>query len=251
MMEYQYNYSQIDPILYNIEGREQKAKKIIAVLSDYFGTDLKHMKLLDIGSSTGIMTRFLSESFDETIGVDIDVKGVEYAKKNFESEKLHFELGDSMSLQFSDNSFDVINCTQVYEHVPDSKILMAEIYRILKPGGICYFSAGNRLVLIEGHYNLPLLSVFPKRMAHCYLRILKKGSYYYEKHLTYWGLKRLTSNFERIDYTGKIIADPIKYSATEMIRQGSIKQRVAKIILRVAYWIFPDYIWLLKKPLDV
>lgn len=247
-MEYQYNYSDIDPSLFNAKDREQKAKKIIAVLSEYYNNDLSTLKLLDIGSSTGIITSFLSWHFFNTTGADIDIKAVEFAKEHFENEKLHFEIADSMQLPFPDNSYDVINCAQVYEHVPDSKILISEIFRILKPGGICFFSAANRFVLMEGHYNLPLLSVVPKKLAHLYLKILKRGDHYYETHLSYWALKKLTAKFERIDFTKKVINDPKKYNATEMITPGSFKQTLALFILKTSYWLFPNYIWLLKKP---
>jgi SAM-dependent methyltransferase len=38
-------------------------------------------------------------------------------------------------LKFQDNSFDSILCTQVLEHVYDHRMMMKEIYRVLKPGG--------------------------------------------------------------------------------------------------------------------
>ena len=60
---------------------------------------------------------------------------------------------------------------------------MDEIHRMLKPGGVCYFSAGNRITLIEAHHKLPLLSVIPKKLAHYYLRIFTEHNYF-ENHLT-------------------------------------------------------------------
>lgn len=245
---YQYDFSEHHPVLYDLKGREQKAKKIIAVLNDHFGGSTGGMTLLDIGSSTGIMTHLLSHSFAFTTGIDIDEKAVAYSREQFSSPSLTFQMGDSMNLPFEANSFDVVNCTQVYEHVPDSTKLMAEIYRVLKPGGVCFFAAGNRYVLMEGHYHLPLLSVVPKPVAHLYLRMLGRGKYYYENHLSCRGLKKLVRNFEVIDYTRKIIQDPDKFCATEMITGGSFKQKIALLFTRIAYWLVPDYIWLLKKP---
>ncbi len=247
-LKYQHNYSDIDPILYDFAGREIKAKKIQAVLSDYLQEGMDNLNLLDIGSSTGIITHLLSGSFLSTTGVDIDEKAIAFAQKNFQNEKLKYLVGDSMNLPFQDESFDVINCTQVYEHVPDSKILIKEIFRVLKPGGICFFSAGNRLVWMEGHYNLPLLSVMPKFMAHGYMRLMGKGKYYYETHLTYWGLKRLVRKFAIIDYTKKVIRYPDKFCANDMITQDSAKQKFYLFILKIAYWVCPNYIWILKKP---
>lgn len=42
---------------------------------------------------------------------------------------------DIQDIPFEESSFDVVICNHVYEHVPDDKKAMAEIYRILKPGG--------------------------------------------------------------------------------------------------------------------
>jgi 2-polyprenyl-3-methyl-5-hydroxy-6-metoxy-1,4-benzoquinol methylase len=193
------------------------------------------------------MTRLYGEKFMEVIGIDIDAEAVQYAHKNNSIGNIEYFVSDSMNTGFEDESFDVITCTHIYEHVPDSQRLISEIHRLLKSGGICYFAAGNRLNLIEGHYRLPLLSVIPKPLAHLYLRILGKGTYYYENHLTLWGLKKLVSSFEIEDYTLKIIEDPKKYHATDMLRPDSARQKIYLALLKTAYFISPTYIWILKK----
>jgi SAM-dependent methyltransferase len=123
-------------------------------------------------------------------------------------ENVKSHLSDSMSTNFDEKSFDVISCTHIYEHVSNAHKLFSEIYKLLKSVGICYFTAGNRLTLIEGHYRLPLLSVFPKPLTNLYLKILRRGIFYYENHLTFWELKKLVSSFEINDYMLKIIEDP-------------------------------------------
>jgi len=154
-----------------------------------------------------------------------------------------------MNTGFDDNSFDAVTCTHVYEHVPDSEQLVKEIYRVLKPGGFCYFSAGNRFVLMEPHYRLPLLSVIPKKLAHYYIRWTGKADFYYENHRSLWGLRRLIRDFELHDYTLEVIRDPVKYHATEMVRPGTLKQLVALSVLKAMYGICPTYIWILRKHL--
>lgn len=152
-----------------------------------------------------------------------------------------------MHLSFLHNMFDVVICAHVYEHVLDADRLMKEIRRVLRPGGVCYFAAGNRLNIREPHYNLPFLSMVPKRLAHVYLKISGKGEVYHEKHLTYWGLKRLVHEFERIDYTEKIVADTEFFHTDYTIKPGTNRARLAKFIARYAYWLCPGYIWLLRK----
>ena len=77
-------------------------------------------------------------------------------------------------------------------------------------------------MLNEPHYNLPLLSVLPRSLAHLYVKLSGKGDSYYEKHFTYWGLKKLVNMFEITDYTPKILSKPAKYKADYMIKPNSI-----------------------------
>jgi len=248
--KYQLGFSEMhEEAMYDEKMRKQKARKIIAVLNDHFSKDLDALKVLDIGSSTGIMTSFIGEHFQKITGIDIDEKAVEFAREKYSNKKIHFQFGDSMDLDFVDNNFDVVICANIYEHVPDSKKLMDEIYRVLKPGGICYLSAGNRIILIESHYKLPFLSIIPKTWANYYLRILGKSDFYYEKHLFLWELKKLVKNFIVHDYTLDIIKDPIKFSATEIIKPGSLKQKIYYLVAKSFYFVCPSYIWLLEKPM--
>jgi len=232
--------------MYSNTGRLQKANKTLSILRDYFG-DLKNINALDIGCSTGIMSNFYSPHFKTLTGVDIDAPAVEFARKNRVSDNAEFIVGDAMNTGLQANHFDLVFCSHIYEHVPDAFKLMEEINRVLKPGGICYFVAGNRLIWLEGHYKLPLLSVVPKFIAHKYLKVLGKGDFYYETHYTYWTLKRLVSKFEVLDYTLRTISEPEKFYATEMIAPGSFSQKIYLFILSIAYWLSPTYIWLLKK----
>ena len=126
-------------------------------------------------------------------------------------------------------------------------MMMDEIYRVLKPGGVCYFAAGNRLNIMEPHYHLPFLSMFPRPLAHMYVKWSGKGSLYYEKHLSYWALKRLVHRFEIIDYTRSIIENPHRFSADYMLKTGAMKTRLAGWIVKYAFWLCPSYVWLLKK----
>ena len=157
-------------------------------------------------------------------------------------------IADVMELDFSDNTFDIVICTHIYEHVPDAQIMIREIFRVLKPGGISYFAAGNRLSIMEPHYKLPFLSILPRSLAHIYMKISGKGSYYHEKHLTISGLLKLVGNFIVHDYTKKLIEKPEKYSTEYMLRPGSLKHHLAKFTVNYLYWLCPTYIWILQKP---
>ncbi|MBW2053922.1 MAG: class I SAM-dependent methyltransferase [Deltaproteobacteria bacterium] len=245
---YQYNLSEIHhDKLYDREGRERKAMTMMAVLSDFFPDDLHSLSVLDVGSSTGIVGNYLSEFFGSVTGIDIDEEAVEFAAKTFAKNNLAFRLGDAVNLDFPNQTFNVVICTHVYEHVPDAKKLLAEIHRVLNPGGVCYFAAGNRFNIREAHYDLPFLSVIPRPLAHVYIRLAGKGKFYYEKHLSYWGLKKLVRDFEIIDFTKKIITAPERYHAQYMVKSGTLQGIAARAVVNYAFWLCPSYIWLLKK----
>lgn len=244
---YQYQFSSKSAAMFDTVGRERKARTMVAVISDAIGP-LKDLSLLDVGGSTGIIDNYLAGHFGNVVGIDIDDAAIKHARETHKKGNLEFMAADALSLPFPDDSFDVVICSQVYEHVPDPARMLDEIFRVLKPGGICYFAANNRLKLNEAHYNLPLLSVIPRPLAHIYMRLAGKGNYYYEQHLSYWGLRSLTKRFTRIDYTLKTVFDPEKYFTDYMIRPKGLKAASARIVLKYFYWASPAYIWLLQKP---
>ncbi|HLD29811.1 MAG TPA: methyltransferase domain-containing protein, partial [bacterium] len=233
--------------IYNIPVREQKARKIAAILDDYFSGQTRDLSVLDIGCSIGVISSVLGKTFLKVTGTDTDAAALEYAREHFSSPRVEFLLLDALESGLPDGAYDVILCTQIYEHVPDPERLISEIERILKPGGVCFFSAMNSLTLIEEHHHLPLLSALPKPLANLYLKMMQRGESYDENPLTFWKLKKLVSRFEIIDYTAKIIGSPVKYHATEMLRPGTLKQKLAMFVLKFCYWLFPNYVWLLRR----
>lgn len=190
MYEYQEAYSSINPAVLDMEGRVQKARKIQSVINDY--TKKKGLSgiILDFGCSGSIILNYLSIQNSEKIGIDIDLNALTIARSNPDIFTINFICADGMHLPFRDDTIGLTICNHIYEHLPDSALLFREIYRTLKPESICYCAAGNRLSIMEGHYHLPFLSWLPKPIAHLYLKITHKGDYYYEKHLTWWELKK-------------------------------------------------------------
>ncbi len=245
---YQQNFSRmVEGAMYDHSGREKKAQTLLAVLQDFSGNNTRSLKLLDIGASTGIIDSYLADHFSQVVGIDIDQEAIDFARNSFNKNNLEFRVGDAMNLDFQDHEFDIVVCTHIYEHVPDADKLMQEIYRVLKPGGICYFAAGNRLCFMEPHYRLPFLSILPRPFANLYMKIAGKGDHYHEKHLILPNLKKLVSAFKVYDYTKKIIKQPEKFSAEYMLKSKTLKYTLANFIVQYSYWLCPSYIWILEK----
>ena len=220
---------------------------MLSVLDDFLNKPLAECDVLNVGGSAGAIDNFLANHAAKVVGIDIDEGAISHAQQTFRKENLEFRVADALNLPFDDASFDVVICSHVYEHVPDPVKMFDEIHRILRPDGICYFSAGNRLMWNEPHYNLPLLAILPRPLAHLYIRIAGKADYYHEKHLTYWGLKSLVQNFRLNDYTVRLINEPSRFHTEYMLPPGSVKAHIAGKVASWLYWALPGYIWILQK----
>ncbi|MFQ5577753.1 MAG: class I SAM-dependent methyltransferase, partial [Anaerolineae bacterium] len=196
----------------------------------------------------GDIALHLTPHFGRCVAVDLDARAVARAAQKPRPGNLRFWVMNAEQLAFKPAAFEVVICSHIYEHVPHPERMMAEIYRVLKPGGLCYFAAGNKLKLVDPEYRLPLATMLPKAIAGPYARLVRGVPGYYETFMTLPGLKKLVRRFEVTDYTTAIINEPGRFHATDMVRPGTVKHRLARLAARLFYVALPAYIWILKKP---
>lgn len=244
---YQLEYARDNAAMHSAEGRQRKAATMLAILREAIGSRLTHADVLNLGCSTGIIDEFLASHVGTMTGVDIDAPAVALAESRRKGTNIAFRTDDAMGLSFAEASFDVVICSQVYEHVPDSARMMAEIERVLRPGGVCYFAATNRWGVMEQHHHLPFLSWVPRNVANLYVRMLGQGDAYYEQHLGHGALLHLASNFRIQDWTERVIAQPETYAAAYMF-PGRLRRLMARVMYASLRPLFPGFIWLLWKP---
>lgn len=246
MKRYQLNYGSTRSQMYDAKSRRQKAIRIIKTFEHFLGSNnLKQLQVLDVGASTGIIDWYIAKKFGQVTGIDIDIEAIKHAKKYYSTKNLKFMVGDAMKLQFEDNTFDVVICTHIYEHVPSAISLMKEIFRVLKPNGLCYFAAVNKLWPWEPHYNLPFLSWLPKPMANIYLKTFRGINEYYESPLSYWGLINLTKKFKRLEYTEKILRNPTVFGYNDTIKPPL--SLISWFNYPLLKYLSPTFFWLLIK----
>ena len=99
--------------------------------------------MLDLGCGEGRHIFGLMEKFPDLkcIGLDPHIESLDKALEGLKflesisNTKTNFLSGSAYSLPFSDDSFDLVVCSEVLEHLHDYKDAIKEINRVLKPGG--------------------------------------------------------------------------------------------------------------------
>ena len=105
---------------------------------------------LEIGPGSGIYLPSLARHSNQVFAVDIETVYLEQAKEATRTlDNIEFRLDDITQSALADNSFDLILCTEVIEHIADSAAALREIRRILKPGGIAIISTPQKFSPLE------------------------------------------------------------------------------------------------------
>ena len=96
------------------------------------------LKWLDVGCGNGAFTQVLVERCAPAIvqGIDPSQGQLAYARTRFASPVAQFHLGDAMALPFPDDTFDAAVMPLVIFFVPDPAVGVAEMTRVVSPGGV-------------------------------------------------------------------------------------------------------------------
>lgn len=97
-------------------------------------------RLLDVGCGYGFFLRMAEERGWEAVGVDVDPKGIDYAKERLGVNAI---LGDLREVHFPGGSFDLITLWNVMECIPDPLELLHHLRPILKEGGTVFIRTQN------------------------------------------------------------------------------------------------------------
>jgi len=131
--------------------------EIDAEISDYFNpfplawriefdrlhsTILKGMKLiegkfvLDVGSGGGwLVDHVINKGKSSIVSMDLSSKNISKLVELFPNERYTGVVGDALNMPFKDGVFDYVVASEVIEHVPDPKLFLEHLYRVVKPGG--------------------------------------------------------------------------------------------------------------------
>lgn len=93
-------------------------------------------RCLDIGCGVGSNFEILKNFSEEVVGIDYSDNALKYCKGKKYSNLIKMDATD---MDFKENTFDLVICSDVLEHVNDSRTVK-EILRVLKPNGVFIFS---------------------------------------------------------------------------------------------------------------
>jgi len=123
-------------------NRYDTEKRVRILFDRLLPEDLHGKALLDAGSGTGWFSLKATERGASVTSLDIGPKLLEQVAKKCETRRV---VGDICKTDFEDGAFEFIVSSEVIEHVPDPRKAIAELSRILKPGGALVLSTPNKL----------------------------------------------------------------------------------------------------------
>ena len=230
--------SEVTHAILTANTRFLKAKKIESILKHY--THIKNANLLDIGTGSGHIAKKFSELGAKVVSIDLhDLRQ--------EQDGYQFIQVKDQDLPFNDSYFDIVITNHVIEHVEDQQKHLDEIYRVLKPSGVCYLATPSKYTFLEPHYRLLFLSWFNKRGSEIYLKLFK-GKVWDIKPLSNIMIKKLINQrFEVNEISTLIMKEPKKYSLDMAPSFHSIFEIIPLTIWKIISPLLPTIILVLKK----
>lgn len=113
------------------------------------GADWAGREVLDLGCAGGFMAEALAARGARVEGIDPSVEAIAAARAHAAETGLEiaYRVGEGEALPYPDASFDAVVCVDVLEHVRDLDAVLAEVHRVLRPGGRFLFDTINRNAL--------------------------------------------------------------------------------------------------------
>ena len=132
-------------------GSASTSYDISARLQRYCGKHLmpwlpnrNDLTALDLGAGTGFFTDLLASRYQQVIGVDISKKMLNFSKDN-RNKSIHWLEADAYKIPLQDNSIDLVYSNLMIQWCDPLDLVLNEVIRVLKPGGLFVFST-----LIDG-----------------------------------------------------------------------------------------------------
>ncbi|MCR9085921.1 MAG: bifunctional 2-polyprenyl-6-hydroxyphenol methylase/3-demethylubiquinol 3-O-methyltransferase UbiG [Rhodobacteraceae bacterium] len=133
-------------------------------------TDWQGAAVLDLGCAGGFMAEALDDRGARVTGIDPAAQAIDAARAHAAQtgREIAYDVGVGEALPYPEDAFDHVVCVDVLEHVSDLPRVLAEVARVLKPGGLFLFDTINRN---------PLARFATITMAENVLGLLPRGTH--------------------------------------------------------------------------
>lgn len=199
--------------------------------------DFKGANVLVIGSYMGSEAIAYALRGAQVVGIDLDENAMVLSRVLAARWGVEIDVRamDAVNTTFPDASFDYVSCAQVLEHVPPDQQpkLLAEIWRLLKPGGAFWLDTPNQLAIKDHHdTGLPFIHWLPRSIKVPLARAIGRDEpnnepafgnkpVYLHYYVGYFGLKRILARLGSYEILSRYrgYADPSHYAESRK-KQG-------------------------------
>lgn len=205
---------------YDLETRLQ------VIFDELLPRDLAGQQLLDDGCGTGWFSKLACERGAQVTSLDVGEQLLAEVAKKCKSERV---VGDALQLVFPDRTFAVVVSSEMIEHTVDPRRALAEMFRVLKPGGTLALTCPNwtwkwgihvasvlKLRPYAGYENFPGYAELGRWLGELGFRVER----HYGFHPWPFQLRALHPLSRRVDRFGKLLG-PL------MINQAVLAHRPA------------------------
>jgi SAM-dependent methyltransferase len=202
-----------------------------AQLADYLLRDYPAFKggcILDVGVGSGGVAIAFARRGCATHGVDISEEYLRIAGMRGKAHGVALALTkwDGRRLPYPENCFSGVLCTDVLEHVPSPAQLAQEIARVLRPGGICYFSTENKkspvFLVADPHYGLPLMTLLPRRLREFFVVRMTKRATSLDDYRWFGSVREIEGLFRRWGCRVDAYCEPKKPHYEALASRGAL-----------------------------
>ena len=100
---------------------------------------------LEVGPGSGVYLPVLAELFDEVVAADVEREFLANADRLRATHGNVMPVADDITdTKLAARSFDLVLCSEVIEHIPDSSRALSSMHRLLRPGGLLVLSTPQR-----------------------------------------------------------------------------------------------------------
>jgi ubiquinone/menaquinone biosynthesis C-methylase UbiE len=114
--------------------QRQRAADLAARLERWLAPFDGEERVVDVGCGTGAFAHAIAPLVGQVVGVDAEERFLAAAREDAPAG-CTFVLGDATALPFDYGSFDLAGCLRVLHHVPRPELVVAELARVVRPGG--------------------------------------------------------------------------------------------------------------------